>query len=295
MADFCNNCATELDLPVDIDVYRIFDTLKEGYQSGPLLCEGCGLCAVARVNDKLMVMRFDDDPCKTWADWEDYEEMPRFLLPVPMDDSDRADGSKDKEERKMQHELGNLEIGDIAFGLRDEEKEEKIRKRLGWYLELCPRNLFFYPDEAAGTDRDFWRQTRLLSGGFLESEGAHIICHAWGIKGDAPKVVMKFYRHNGMWFFGEAEYQGRMAGAEVWETEERILSAIQKDIEAATPGVEVYAKTKFGRYEVKTYRCKRGDKDTLVAIKEKYRKLYPDDVFSFRYRTRYGRSSHLLD
>ena len=58
MADFCNKCAKELDWgKPEIDVYKIFEKLKDNSYSAPYLCEGCGLFAIAKINGKLRVKR----------------------------------------------------------------------------------------------------------------------------------------------------------------------------------------------------------------------------------------------
>lgn len=56
MADYCNNCTRHLfeDAVPEIDVYKIFDSLAEGYFQS-VICEGCGLIGVARINNNLRV------------------------------------------------------------------------------------------------------------------------------------------------------------------------------------------------------------------------------------------------
>lgn len=175
----------------------------------------------------------------------------------------------------------------IKFGQRDEAKEEEIRKRLGSYLELCPHGLFFYPDDK----KAYLKLLRTIPDqqDILKSlKGAHIICHSWGTSqsGNNRPWICKFYRHNFSWFFGEAEYQGRKNGAAIWETEDKILNDIKKDIVKAIPNAEVYMKTKFGHYRIKVYNYKRGDKDKLSRIKKKYQSMYPNDVFYFDCKAR---------
>jgi len=50
MADFCNKCTHEMrgpDLPADIDVYAIAESLQEDtYQA--VLCEGCAMSAIGK-------------------------------------------------------------------------------------------------------------------------------------------------------------------------------------------------------------------------------------------------------
>ena len=188
---------------------------------------------------------------------------------------------------------------DIKFGQRDEAKEEKIKKRLGSYLECCPHGLFFYPDDKKAYLKLIRRLTRSIpyQQGILKGiKGAHIIRHIWGTmqKGiDGPKIVTKVYQHKFSWYFGEAEYLGRKSGAKPWETEDKILSDIKKDILKTIPSAEVYMKTKFGHYRIRAYNCKRGDRDKVVRIKEKFQQMYPNDVFYFTYKTKYGRSHAL--
>lgn len=191
----------------------------------------------------------------------------------------------------------------LEFGPRNEEREKEIEKRKGWFLELCPANLFFYPPDRFRRDDKFQKKMRSIINEIGDRKDISVIHHSWGTvqKGEnGPEVVTRLYTHNwdpyfSGWFFGEAEYMGRKSGAAVWETENRILNDIKSDIERAIPGAEVHMKTKFGRYRINAYNCKRGDRDAIIGIKEKYQRLYPNDVFDFTYKTRYGKGSHSID
>lgn len=186
------------------------------------------------------------------------------------------------------------QLGGIEFGPRDEAAEEEIKKHSWWYLELCPVALFFYPPHSLKFYGKFEKLVRSIERILKDDE--YLILHAWGTRQegiDGPEIVTKFYRHKCFWYFGEAEYLGRKSGAEPWETEDRILNDIKKDIIGAIPEAEVSMKTKFGRYRVKAYNFKRGDRARLIGIMEKYRKMYPNDIFDFDYKTKHGRSYNL--
>jgi hypothetical protein len=76
MADFCNKCAEEHfgEVDPDIDVMKIYEELEPGFSSSGYLCEGCGLIAVARMEDNtLKVMRIPlDENEETLVKWEEY-------------------------------------------------------------------------------------------------------------------------------------------------------------------------------------------------------------------------------
>lgn len=185
-------------------------------------------------------------------------------------------------------------LDDIEFGPRNEAREEDIKQRLGWYLELCPAGLFFYPPHSLKFGGKFEKRAQSVERILKDNE--YLILHAWGTWQEAidgPEIATKFYKHNCAWSFGEAEYLGRKGGAKPWETEDRILSDIEKEIIGAIPEAEVSMKTKFGHYRVKAYNLKRGDRKKLIGIMEKYRRMYPKDIFDFAYKTRYGRSYSL--
>ena len=77
MADYCNKCTSELfheTVEPDIDVYKLFEECKSRGEDGyiPVLCEGCGLCAVGYRHDSgtMVVKRIT-----TWpnvSEWENY-------------------------------------------------------------------------------------------------------------------------------------------------------------------------------------------------------------------------------
>ncbi|GJQ43744.1 MAG: hypothetical protein JETCAE03_32420 [Ignavibacteriaceae bacterium] len=63
MAEFCNKCIEKVfpgEKP-DIDVYEIFNELKEGYVQ-PVLCEGCGMSGILKDDyGHLKVIYIDGD------------------------------------------------------------------------------------------------------------------------------------------------------------------------------------------------------------------------------------------
>jgi hypothetical protein len=80
MADFCNNCAHEMwgqDLPADIDVYAIAESLQEDtYQA--VLCEGCAMSAIGKeVGGQIYIAiaeRNQTDHLKTYVRWITLDE-----------------------------------------------------------------------------------------------------------------------------------------------------------------------------------------------------------------------------
>ena len=80
MADFCNKCAYELlgqDLPADIDVYAIAESLQDDtYQV--VLCEGCEMAAIGKEAGGQVYVAFPDgkqtDPHSTYIRWITLDE-----------------------------------------------------------------------------------------------------------------------------------------------------------------------------------------------------------------------------
>jgi hypothetical protein len=76
MADFCNKCSGEMGFPEpDIDVYKIWESLKQGYFES-CLCEGCGMRGVARSeNDELFVIFLDENDDSIFLNYDDYKGL----------------------------------------------------------------------------------------------------------------------------------------------------------------------------------------------------------------------------
>jgi hypothetical protein len=79
MAEFCNKCTEKMwgtEIPPDINVYEVFETLEPGYVSSGYICEGCGLVAIAKNEEgKLQVMRIRHDKEtgeQVTSEWEEY-------------------------------------------------------------------------------------------------------------------------------------------------------------------------------------------------------------------------------
>lgn len=72
MADFCNRCSVEMGFPEpDIDVYKIWESLKPGYFES-CLCEGCGIRGVARgENNELFVILLGENNDSIFSNYED--------------------------------------------------------------------------------------------------------------------------------------------------------------------------------------------------------------------------------
>lgn len=60
MADFCNKCSEEMGFPEpDIDVYKIWESLKPGYWVGGYICEGCGFLGIAKGENNEILVSID--------------------------------------------------------------------------------------------------------------------------------------------------------------------------------------------------------------------------------------------
>ena len=57
------------ELKPDINVQEIFESLKEEHCT-TVLCEGCGLVLIGKIEDKLKVMRLKDG--EEPSEWEEY-------------------------------------------------------------------------------------------------------------------------------------------------------------------------------------------------------------------------------
>ena len=63
MADFCSTCAPRYDFEITYDLAEIIKSLQPGYAQS-LLCEGCGLRALARFDDGSLKARYQRSPDK---------------------------------------------------------------------------------------------------------------------------------------------------------------------------------------------------------------------------------------
>lgn len=72
MSEFCTKCVVKIgdvNTKSEIDVFRIFENLEEGFVESGFICEGCGLIAISKIEGKLKVMKSNDEN----SNWEDYE------------------------------------------------------------------------------------------------------------------------------------------------------------------------------------------------------------------------------
>jgi len=71
MAEFCNKCAEEWEIPeVDINVYSIYRRLNKGTMES-VLCEGCGLRAISKDQNGVLKVSYINDSNK--LNWKDYQ------------------------------------------------------------------------------------------------------------------------------------------------------------------------------------------------------------------------------
>lgn len=74
MADFCTKCHQDHGFPgePDINVEKIFSTLNEGFMvMAGTICEGCGMVAIAKQDDKCLVARESTAGSFVWDPYED--------------------------------------------------------------------------------------------------------------------------------------------------------------------------------------------------------------------------------
>ena len=74
MSDYCTNCSKVMfgdKVETEIDVYKIFNDLDEGYEQS-CLCEGCGLRYITKLNVKMLVTFYSPD--KEIYETDNYEE-----------------------------------------------------------------------------------------------------------------------------------------------------------------------------------------------------------------------------
>jgi len=74
MADFCTRCHQDHGFPgePDIDIDNIFSSLDEGFMiEVGSICEGCGIVAVAKQNDRCLVARESTVGSFVWDPYED--------------------------------------------------------------------------------------------------------------------------------------------------------------------------------------------------------------------------------
>lgn len=178
----------------------------------------------------------------------------------------------------------------ISFIPQDIKKEQEIRDRKGWFVELGVTGRFYYPPERIAfydMDMDERINDAIRLAPKEDNDDTYHIAHMWQeVTKNGVTSIEKTYMNNGNWYFGEAEYQGRKNGAKPWETENRILENIENDIKSALPEREIsfYSKTKFGMYDIYVYGIKKEDEDIIEEVIKKYRKKYPKDTFTVLHR-----------
>jgi len=82
MADFCNKCAPEMwgkNVPPDIDVYRIGESLEFGHFES-VLCEGCRVRAVGKDQGGrvLIALLEEEGQVEDQVKWVTVEEWETF-------------------------------------------------------------------------------------------------------------------------------------------------------------------------------------------------------------------------
>ena len=78
MADFCNNCALETwgdQYSPEIDIYKIAEGLDLNTYK-PVLCEGCGICAVGKNQEGGTVIAtiLEEGSVEDWVKWVPIQE-----------------------------------------------------------------------------------------------------------------------------------------------------------------------------------------------------------------------------
>jgi hypothetical protein len=202
--------------------------------------------------------------------------------------------------RKYYRHIKFLNQQAISFVPYDAKKEQEIRDKKGWYIELGATGMFYYPPaRIAFYDMDMDdRISNAVYSSFNKYNYSNVkpyhIAHIWqevtrssslyvGLtKRERVTTIEKTYLNDGTWYFGEAEYQGRKNGAKPWETEDKILDNIENDIKSVLPERElrIDSKTKFGMYDIYVSGVKKEDEGIIEQVIEKYRKKYPKDTFT---------------
>jgi len=83
MAEYCTNCASKLNIPIDIDVRAISKKLKRGEAIHVEICEGCSLSALAK--NERNVLLYGVLKNKEY-DWQEYNLI-RYLNFPPSKDN----------------------------------------------------------------------------------------------------------------------------------------------------------------------------------------------------------------
>jgi hypothetical protein len=188
--------------------------------------------------------------------------------------------------RKYYRHMKFLDQQVVSFIPQDIKKEQEIRDRKGWFVELGATGMFYYPPERiAFYDMDM--DDKINNAVYSNKDDSlgisqYYIAHLWQmVTRNGVTSIEKTYLNDGNWYFGEAEYQGRKNGAKPWETEDKIQEHIGNDIkDALKREIKIYSKTKFGMYDIYVYGVQKEDEKIIEDVIEKYRRKYPKDTFT---------------